>query len=75
MININLERDYRLYRQRLTENPRAVSYCFAAGTRGAETYEVRYHNTGREIFGAVFAAPALDPRWDFRAYLPKVDRN
>jgi hypothetical protein len=74
MINLNVARDFHLYRQRLAENPDAKSYWFSSGPRGA-THLVQYHNTGTEIFGAVFAQPGNDPCRDFRAYLPKIELN
>ena len=72
MINLNVARDFHLYQNRLAENPDAVSYFF----RLPESPQmIQYHNTGREIFGAVFALPANNPCRDFRAYLPKVELN
>jgi hypothetical protein len=75
MINLNVARDFSRYQQRLLENPDAVGYCLPSGVPSSVMHIVQYHNTGKEIFGAIFVAPGNDPCRDFRAYLPKVELN
>ena len=82
MINLNVARDFHLYKEQLGKDPDAVPFPkkdmgLMAGTAEAPMYVVQYcHTNKNEVFGAVFALPANDVRRDFRAYLPpKFERN
>lgn len=73
MISLEREREMHLLQQRVCQNPDALGYYMALP--GEPSYVFQFYNTGKELFGAIYAQPATDMRRDFRKYLAKIDRN
>ena len=67
MINLDICREWALYKRRIADTPQRISYFFDFP---CSPFTYQYHSANGKLFGAV-----VDKKGNFLSYIQKVEFN